>query len=295
MALLFRGEELTSANPKLDLFTYDNDVLTTVGELRCRIFDISTTNRRTKFYNPAVTLLELEELQIFPATPGEYSELDVIHSYADIPIQGHKLGVGHYYVPWSVPEGASPGSYVIIWEFRFPDDSPGVYKRSQLEFVISQAHFYKPEENVANDVREYMQDYTYNNELVDGLEYTDAQIQRAVKMTVMRLNGLPPFIGDNTMDSVPSSLQYAVIRGTTGHLLQSTSLIQLRNQLTYTDGGIHVGLTDKHQLYQQAGGVLLQEFDDMATKAKIAININGAWGQQPSPMGGDYYNFYSGS
>lgn len=286
MALLYKGESNTEKNPKLDLYTYGNDTLTTADAVRCRIFDISTDVRRNQFYgsngNPAI----IDALQMFPATQGTYCDLDVIHDSADAPVAGHKLGVGHYYVPWKVPENAAPGSYVIIWEFRFADDIPGAYRKAQLEFVISAAHFFKPNETLVHDVREYLYDYAHANDLVDGTEYTDAQIERALKRTIQRYNAVPPFIGTVTEATLDDSLQYPFLIGTAAHLLTMTSIQQLRNQLTYTDGGVHVGLGDKFQLYAQLGAQTLAQFDDMIRSVKVTKNMDACWGGIASAYSG---------
>ena len=293
MALVYRGEELTKDNHKLDLYTFNCNVVTDVTEAKFRIFDITDEADRTLFYDPSSTEIEWRTLQEYPAVPGNYCIIDVVNLADSDILPGQKLGTGHYFAPWEVPEDASPGSYVIVWEYRFLGDPVDVYQKSSQEFVVSEANYFIPEQTIADDVREFMRDYAFQNELVDGFESTDSQIKRAIDMTISRYNMLAPRSVVYTVDNFPVDLKYIAISGAVGHLLKSISIVQLRNQLTYTDGGVHVGLTDKHQLYRAMGAELLAEFDDMATKDKITRNLDAAWGDVHSPYHG-YYTYFGG-
>ena len=291
MALLFRGETNSSTNSKLSLYTYSSNVVTDAEAVRFRIFDLSSDANRQLFYNPGSTELDLQTIQHFPATAGEYKDLDTSNLADADTNPGHKLGVGHYYAEWQVPESATPGAYAIIWEYRFVGDIAGIYKKTNLEFVVAQANFFIPSENIADDVRSYMRDYAFCNELVDGFESTDAQIAKAIELTMCMYNIMAPISVQYTVDNFPVCNKYLVIMGTVGHLLRSISIKQLRNQLTYTDGGVHVGLSDKHQLYKAMGNELLAEFKSLAKDDKISRNLDAAWGTVHSPYHG-YYTFY---
>lgn len=289
MALLYRGESNTQDNPKLEFYTYNNNIITDVLELRFRIFDITDQAKRQLFYATTSTETEWQTLQIFPATPGDWKVLDVENLADDPVVPGHKLGVGHYFAPWDVPEDETPGSYVIVWDYKFLGDVD--YRRASTEFVVAQKNFFVAEDDIGDKVRCYMRDYAFNNELVDGFETTDAQIQKCINLTVSRYNMLAPVSVRYDVGNFPMELEYIAIMGTVGHILKSLSILQLRNQLTYTDGGVHVGLSDKHQLYKQMGMEMLAEFDQIAKEDKITRNLNAAWGFVPSPYHG-YYTFY---
>lgn len=289
MALLYRGETVTKDNSKLEFFTFLNGVGTDVKELRFRIFDITDEAKRVLFYSPTATELDWQSIQEFPATPGVYKDVDVLN-LADAPVTpGHKLGIGHYFADWMVPEDATPGSYTIVWEFKFEGDTN--YRKGNKEFVVSQASFFVEDETIADKIRCYMRDFVFDNELIDGFETTDFQIQKTINLTVSRYNSLAPTVLQFEVGNFPILLEYILIMGTVGHILRSISILQLRNQLTYTDGGVHVGLTDKHQLYKAMGNDLLAEFDEMAKSDKIQRNLNAAWGHVASPYHG-YYTFY---
>jgi hypothetical protein len=76
--------------------------------------------------------------------------------------------------------------------------------------------------------------------------------------------------------------------GTSAHLLEHNAWEQLRNQLSYNDGNIHVGYHDKHQLYLAAAETLWRRWDKSARDVKNQINLNGAWGDLSSPYLGTW-------
>lgn len=290
MALLYRDESITKDNHKLEFFTFLNGVGTDVDELRFRIFNVTDQTKRTLFYNPAATEMDWQSIQEFPANPGDYKDVDVVNLADALTSPGHKLGIGHYFAEWTVPDDATPGSYVIVWEYKFVGDAD--YRLGRLEFVVSQAsYFFANEETIADKIRSHMRDHTFDNELVDGFESTDAQLQKAINLTVARYNMKPPRVLTFEVANFPLDMEYALIMGSVAHILQSVSILQLRNQLTYTDGGIHVGLTDKHQLYKVMAKELLMEFDEMIKADKIQRNLEAGWGAVVSPYHG-YYTFY---
>jgi len=292
MALLFRGQENTPENPQLHLYAFVNETLTDTEAVNFRVYDITDNTKRTTFYS-ATTEAQRNPLQIFPATAPDVYDLDVTNLWTDVP-PGHKLNTGHYYAPWTVPEDATPGSYIILWKYRYPGDAPGVFQQAYQEFVVGQANYFEPEENIGDDIRNFMEDHTSNNELIDGVEYTDRKIQRAIYYMINKYNTIAPRIGNYEASNFPDELKYLVLIGSAAHLMMSTSILQLRNQLTYTDGRVHVGLTDKHQLYRTAGKELMNEFDRLVKEEKIQRNLASAWGTVNSPYSG-YYDFYYGS
>ena len=293
MALLYKDEEITKENPKLQLYTYaDGGALSDVESATFKIFDITTQAKRALYYKATITPTELNTLQEFPATPGDSYTVDVTNSAYNEALPGHKIDTGRYFANWATPSDASPGSYIISWKFRFATDTAGEFRSSDQEFVITADVLGTSNPTLLSDVREFMRDYELKNELIEGFESTDREIMNATRLMVARYNMLPPQSVTFEVDNFPENLKYVAVMGVVGLLLKSISLQQLRNQLTYTDGGVHVGLSDKHQLYKVTGMELLAEFDDMAGKDKIIKNLESVWGSVNSPYHG-YYTFVS--
>jgi len=275
MAYLSRGQASSATSPVLDVYTSFNSTMTDVYSLKFKIFDISTDVKRAEYYSGNPDLV-----QAFPTTPGQYFTCDVVNLTTDA-VPGHKLSTGHYYAPFTAPTTAEFGNYVIAWSYKRLFDTPE--KVFQEEFVIINDGTVSTGIPLVEKLKLYMQDFFHKNELLDKLEYTQQQYEFALELSMMRFN-THTVLTDYKVDNFPSQAVYLLFLGGAGHLLRSTSIEQLRNQLTYTDGNIHVGLTDKHQLYVAIGNQHLQEFDQITRGVKNQLNNDSAWGEVFSPL-----------
>jgi hypothetical protein len=274
MAFLVQGDSSTATNPVLDLYTSFDNILTDVYSLSFQIYDVSTDANRAAFNsnNPST-------VQVYPTTPGTYFNLDVNHLTTDVPA-GHKLSTGHYYAPWLVPTGSNLGNYIIAWYYQ--RTSISAQKTYQEEFVVIDTQIATIGSPLAAQLQMYMWDYFSANELIDRVEYSPQQYELAINLAVMRFNAVPFLTQYQALNFPPQAL-YVLFMGAAGHLLRSTSILQLRNQLTYMDGNIHVGITDKHSLYIAAGNMHLQEFDQMVRGVKNNLNNDDGWDTVDSP------------
>jgi hypothetical protein len=87
-------------------------------------------------------------------------------------------------------------------------------------------------------------------------------------------NTTPPFIGDASLTHFPSvSLlrEGAVIR-----ILESVGLLQTRNQLSYSDGGISVQVSDKTPLLMQWISLFRNSYETKKARMKASMNIEQA-------------------
>jgi hypothetical protein len=116
-------------------------------------------------------------------------------------------------------------------------------------------------------VREFMRDYAELNRLVAGEESSDRQIAWAILDTLDDFNTTPPF---------PS--RSLLLRGVVSTLLESIGLLQTRNHLQFSDGGITVGINDKTPYLQSWIQLFRGKYEDGKLKLKVAYNIESAWG-----------------
>jgi len=61
--------------------------------------------------------------------------------------------------------------------------------------------------------------------------------------------------------------------------LQSIALLHLRNSIDYVDGGVTVGVQNKHSLYMQTWNMLRSLYENAKQRWKTAKNIEGAIGR----------------
>lgn len=126
-----------------------------------------------------------------------------------------------------------------------------------------------------NMIRMYLRDYAELNRLIKGEEHSDRMIAWAVMDAVDDFNKTPP-LTSYTLQNFPSS---SILRlGTVVNLLESLGLLQTRNHLTFSDGGIQVGVSDKTPLLQAWIQLLQNKYEEKKQRLKIALNIEGAWG-----------------
>jgi len=131
----------------------------------------------------------------------------------------------------------------------------------------------------------YLRDYPELNRLIDGEETSDRMIAWAVIDTLDDINNRPPFVGSFTVSTFP--YRSLLLRGTVITVLESVGILQTRNQLQYSDGGISVGASDKAPMLMQWVQMLSTSYEQKLDKWKISRNITEAFNGE-SVMS-DYY------
>jgi len=126
-----------------------------------------------------------------------------------------------------------------------------------------------------NMVRMFMRDHSELNRLIAGEESSNRQIMWAVFDALDEFNTDPPFTRFGLAD-FPS--RHLLIRGTVISLLTSIGLLQTRNHLQFSDGGIQVGINDKTPYLQAWINLLRSEYDAKKLRLKTAYNIENGWG-----------------
>ena len=138
-------------------------------------------------------------------------------------------------------------------------------------------------------VRGYTRDFPELNRLISGEESTDRQIAWAILDAVSQFNGTPHFQGLSLDDLLMQNQHALMLRMTTVCLIEQVGLLQTRNHINYSTGGINVGLNDKTPLLMQ----WLQYFrgftDQLMQRVKVAMNINGILGPSNSGVFSEYW------
>lgn len=136
------------------------------------------------------------------------------------------------------------------------------------------------------EVREFLRDFPDKNPLVDGVEFSDAEAEKAIKRTISMANVVARPTS-YTVSSFPND--YVLLMGVCSYLLKSEATRQLRNEAMYQDGNIQpVGLDNKQQAYAALAAQFNQEFIQMLTAIKIQENLN-SFGSMSSPIAQSTY------
>jgi hypothetical protein len=148
---------------------------------------------------------------------------------------------------------------------------PGLDPLSQAELPQADIEL----NSFVNQVRLFTRDYAELNRLIAGVESSNRQIVWAVMDALDDFNTSPPFtrFGIGTFPS-----RSLLIRATVISLLQSVGLLQTRNHLSFSDGGIQVGINDKTPFIQSWLQLFQNGYEQKKEKLKVAYNIESAWG-----------------
>ena len=132
-------------------------------------------------------------------------------------------------------------------------------------------------------VRLFLRDFAELNRLIKGEESTDRMIAWAVIDAVSNFNGTPHFTTLSLEDLLTKQQQYLVLRMTTEALVESVGLLQTRNHINYSNGGINVGVNDKTSMLMNWLQYFKSTTAQRITRVKVALNIEGILG--PSNVG----------
>lgn len=127
-----------------------------------------------------------------------------------------------------------------------------------------------------DQVRMFLRDKAENNILIDGVQFTQEEVNFAVEMATEAFNAVTPQ-SSYTASSFPN--KYLLLLGSSRFLMMSESFLQVRNQATYQDGDIApIGIDDKMAAYSQLAQLLKAEWDELSRGIKTQNNMESAYG-----------------
>jgi len=124
-------------------------------------------------------------------------------------------------------------------------------------------------------VRTFTRDYPELNRLIAGFESSNRQIVWAIADAIDDFNTTPHFTNYGIVNFPSASL---LLRGTVISLYESVGILQTRNHLQFSDGGIQVGVSDKTPFIQSWIQLFKNSYEEKKQRIKVAINIENAWG-----------------
>lgn len=130
-------------------------------------------------------------------------------------------------------------------------------------------------------MRLWMRDYPQLNRLIRGVEHSNRQIAWAVLDFLSDFSSSPPPLGQFTIERLLELGHSSLARrGTAIALIESVGLLQTRNQLNFSDGGINVAISDKTPQLMNWLSVFQSKYEQDKTKIKISMNIQGIMGER---------------
>lgn len=140
-------------------------------------------------------------------------------------------------------------------------------------------------------VRFYMRDFPELNRLVAGEESSDRQIAWAVLDALSDFNGTPPFIGNFNVEGMLQQQQHSLLlRMTVCAVIESVGLLQTRNHINYSNGGITVGVNDKTPMLMNWLQYYRATTEQMKQRVKVSMNIGAILGATNSGVHSEYWS-----
>lgn len=132
------------------------------------------------------------------------------------------------------------------------------------------------------NVRVFIRDFPELNRLVAGEESGDRFIAWAVLDALSNFNGTPPLTSTSLDELISRGQTHLLTRMTAEALLESIGLLQTRNHINYSNGGINVGVNDKTPLIQNWLQYFKSTTEQKMQRVKVALNIEQILGPSNS-------------
>jgi hypothetical protein len=180
---------------------------------------------------------------------------------------------GTYTLTWTVD---TLGALDLIWSYTFEGSA-----RTQTESFTSTAAVPIADLGDARSVaranlRRYVRDYANLNRLFRSQEHTTDDLDLALDMTIDDFNTEMPPLGTYTISTFPSL--WMLMHGSAIHLLESAGMLQARNELPYSSGGVSVRTFAHGPEYR----AWIQKFEaryySKMKSYKMGLNLTQGWG-----------------
>ena len=127
-------------------------------------------------------------------------------------------------------------------------------------------------------VRLYLRDFSELNRLIKGEETSDRMILWAVKDAVSLFNGTPNLTNFTLEELLQRNQQHLMLRLTVISVIESVGLLQTRNHINYSTGGINVGVNDKTPMLMNWLQYFKSTTQQQMQSTKVALNVESILG-----------------
>jgi hypothetical protein len=145
-------------------------------------------------------------------------------------------------------------------------------------------------------MRLWTRDHPQLNRIIRGEETSNRLIAWAVLDFLSDFNQTPPPLGQFTLEQL-LGLGYSNLcrYGTAIAMMESVGMLQTRNQLNFSDGGISVGVSDKSPQIQSWIGMFRNKYEQDKLKIKVSLNIAQILGEEGAHSEYYFINGFYGS
>lgn len=139
----------------------------------------------------------------------------------------------------------------------------GDYTPTQLKYIKA----------MIDDFRLKMQDDDPEKNILLGktLNYSDATVQHLLESALMDLNGGYPRTNYTLKNYHPVVDDDVIVQGAMIFALMREGILQLRNQIDYSESGLSIAMFNKTGMYQTWAGFLLQQYIQAKQDFKASV------------------------
>jgi hypothetical protein len=123
------------------------------------------------------------------------------------------------------------------------------------------------------DVVRFLRDYPSYNIMLDTVQFDDDDVSTAIRFAISEYNAITPISSLDTADPDAFPNEWILLMGTASHLMASEAFLQIRNQVTYNDGNVAIGIDDKWQAYMNLRKDLKNDWKTVAQRFKQQKNM----------------------
>jgi hypothetical protein len=146
----------------------------------------------------------------------------------------------------------------------------------------------KSKEDLRKMLRAFLGDTPEDNKLIPDEELSDDKLDLALELALDEYNHFPPF-ENRTWENLPSLV--IIIHGGAIQALIMAGIVQNRNYLNFSDGGIQEVISDKGPAYQSWIQMLLSKYREESLGLKTSLNMERNFGVIASPYGNSFDPF----
>ena len=120
-------------------------------------------------------------------------------------------------------------------------------------------------------LRTYLRDFPELNRLIEGYESSDRMLAWAIMDALNWISSTPPPLGTYSLTTFHHTS--LLLRIAACNVVESVTLLQMRNQLRFSDGGIQVGVSDRAPLLMNWLQMMRARTDQELMRWKVSQNI----------------------
>lgn len=143
------------------------------------------------------------------------------------------------------------------------------------------------------NVRTFLRDHPELNRLIAGEETNSRMLAWSAVDALADFNGTPPITTYDFDFLLEKQQHHLLTRMTAETVVESVTMLQMRNHINYSTGGLNVGVSDKTPLLMNWLQFSKSVTQQKLQRVKVALNIESILGADQVGVHSEYWNINS--